>query len=133
VVVVESREVAREFYRGACELFYREMYGSAFVLAYYGLVLLNRHEDFRCVWEAFMNGVKIDVSEVERALRALGSALGEKEEVVVEMDLFDLLALCTAVVAGAAVVFEMGPPWLDAVLIPLVAVTVLFLFYRLKR
>ena len=131
-MVVKSRERAREFYRSACELFYREMYGGAFVLAYHGLVLLNKHEDFRCVWEALMNGVEVDVSEVERALRTLGSALGEEGEVVVEMDLADLFALCAAVVAGAAMVFEVGPLWLDAVLIPFIAAAVLFLVCRLR-
>jgi len=128
---VKRKEFARELYRGARELFYHEMYESAFILAYYGLVLLNKRGVFHNVWKALMSGVKIDESEVERALKALGSALGEEEkEVVIEMDLADILALCAAGVAAGAVVLEVGPPWLDAVLIPFATVAVLLLVSR---
>ena len=133
MVSMRREKRAREFYSVARDLFDRELYRSAFVLAYYGLFSVGRHGEFRDVWEAFLKGVEINASEVERALSVLASALGEGSGVVVEIGLTDFLALGVIGVSLGLVVFQAGPPWLDAVLIPLATLTGLLYILHIIR
>jgi len=126
-------ERAREFYLAAGDLFDRGMYRAAFLLAYYGLFSLGKHEEFKEVWEAFRKGVEIDVSEIERALNVLESALGGEGNVVVEFGLLDLFALGVVGVSACLLVFQLGPPWLDSILIPFIALAGLFLMLRIGK